>query len=96
MCSGCAVIMSAASPSEKPHIIKISHYNEYQLDALYDCSFRKQIDNNVLIKEYNWVNGHHVCFKYCRVAGHAVLDFFYNFYLGNNRYTNGISIYRNI
>lgn len=76
MCSGCSVIISAMSPSEKPHISKNTHYNEYQLDALYDYSFRKQIDNNILIKEYNWENGHHLCFKYCRVAGHAILDFF--------------------
>ena len=76
MCSGCAIMMSAMSPTEKPHITKKEYCNEYQLDALYDCSFRKQIDDNVLIKEYNWVNGHHVCFKYCRVVGHAVLDFF--------------------
>ena len=96
MCSGCAVMMSATSPSEKPHISKISHYNEYQLDALYDCSFRKQIDTNILIKEYNWETGHPLSIKYCRVAGHAVLDFFHVLYLGNNRYTNGISIYRNI
>lgn len=73
MCSGCSVIISAMSPSEKTHISKITHYNEYQLDALYDYSFRKQIDN-ILIKEYNWENGHHLCFKYCRVAMHGILD----------------------
>ena len=75
MCSGCAVMMSASSPSEKPHISKISHYNKYQLDALYDCNFLKQIDTNILIKEYNWETGHPSYIKYCRVAGHAVLDF---------------------
>ena len=75
MCSGCAVMMSASSPTEKPHISKISHYNEYQLDAIYDCSFRRQIDTNILIKEYNWENGHPLAIKYCRVAGHAFLDF---------------------
>ena len=57
------------------HLANI-YYNEYQLDAIYDCSFRRQIDNNILIKEYNWENGHPLAIKYCRVAGHAVLDFF--------------------
>lgn len=76
MCSGCAIMMSATSPSEKQHISKISHYNEYQLDALYGCSFRKQIDNNIFIKGYNWKTGHPLYIKYCRVFGHAALDFF--------------------
>ena len=75
MCSGCAVMMSAMSPTEKPHISTKEHCNEYQLDVLYDSSFRKQIDTNILIKEYNWENGHPLCIKYCRVAGHAVFDF---------------------
>ena len=76
ICSGCAVMMSATSPVEKPHISKINHYNEYQLDAVYNYRFRKQIDNNICIKEYNWVNGHPLTIKCCRVVGHAVIDFF--------------------
>ena len=75
MCSGCAIIMSASSPSKKPHIIKKEYCNEYQLDALYDSNFRKQIDNNIVIKEYNWETWHPLSIKHCRVVGHAVLDF---------------------
>ena len=74
MCSGCAIMMSAMSPTEKPHIIKKEYCNEYKLDALYDSSFRKQINNNIIIKEYNWETGHPLSIKCGRILGHTILD----------------------
>ena len=67
-------MMSAMSPTEKPHIIKKEYCNEYKLDALYDSSFRKQINNNIIIKEYNWETGHPLSIKCGRILGHTILD----------------------
>ena len=59
MCSGCAIMMSAMSPTEKPHIIKKEYCNEYKLDALYDSSFRKQINNNIILNiSQIWIKIH--------------------------------------